>query len=190
MSIGERKVYDNTIYHIVQSGNNKETIFKEDDDFKKFLSLIQRYMGWYDFELYHYCLMSTHIHLLLKIFEKEVLAKLMQSLFQSFRLYFKAKYGYLGQLYQGRYKSKIINKDEYLLVCSRYIERNPIRAGIVRDPKDYKWSSYKFYAYSGYRNDILTENPLYSTMGADRATCESAFRNYVLTPWPNEEQAP
>ncbi len=175
-----RQVYDETIYHIMQRGNNRQMIFTKNADCKRFLSLVKKYKAKYPFELYNYCLMKNHFHLLVKIHKKESLAKIMQGILQSFGYYFKEKYQYTGYLYQGRYKSKIIEKDEYLLECARYIETNPLRAGIVKNLDNYKWSSYTFYAY-GDEKPLLTPNPLYSTFGRNK-TGRKSYRDYVLTP--------
>ena len=143
MPTAKRQVYDNAIYHIVQRGNNRRQIFFADKDYGEFLILLKDYTEKYPSELYNYCLMGNHIHLLLKVFDSANLSKLMQGLFQSYRFYYKKAYKYTGYLYQGRYKSKIIEKNEYLLECARYIETNPLRAGVVERLRDYKWSSYR-----------------------------------------------
>jgi len=124
--------------------------------------------------------MENHIHLLIKVFKAKNLAKIMQGLLQSYRFYYKKEYKYTGYLYQGRYRSKIIEKDEYFLECARYIETNPLRAGIVKQLRGYEWSSYNFYAYNK-KNDLITQNPLYSLFGEGRK-CREIYREYVLMP--------
>lgn len=180
MPASKREVCDNAIYHVIQRGNNRQRIFREADDCKKILLLIKDYNAKYPFELYNYCIMDNHIHLLIKVFKKEDLAKLTKGIFQSFRFYFQKKYPYIGYLYQGRYKSKIIDRDEYLLECARYIETNPLRAGMVKNIIDYPWSSYAFYAY-GYKDVLLTPNPLYATFGVGEK-CKKTYRDYILMP--------
>jgi putative transposase len=175
-----RIVYDGAVCHIIQRGNNRQKLFREEEDHEKLLSLIKEYKEKMAFELYSYCLMSNHLNILMKIINKNNLPKLMQGIFQSFRFYYKRKYGYTGYLYQGRYKSKLIEKDLYLLECARYIERNPLRAKIVTDLSAYRWSSYNFYAY-GQKNDIITENPMYAALGNDPMARQEAYREYVLT---------
>jgi len=181
-----RIIYDGAVCHIIQRGNNRQKIFKEVEDYKKLLSLIIEYKAKFVFELYNYCLMPNHLHLLMKISKGDDLSRLMQGLFQSFRFYYKRKYKYTGYLYEGRYKSKLIEKDSYLLDCARYIERNPLRAGIVKDLSHCKWSSHLFYA-CGDKNDIITENPLYCALGDGIATRQKAYKEYVLTPRAYEE---
>lgn len=186
MPASRRLIYDDSLYHIVQKGNNGRKIFEEDADFEKFLFLMSRYLTKLKVEIYHYCLMPTHIHLLLKIFEKKVLAKFMQGILQSYRFSYKRKYDYAGYLYQGRYRSKFVAKDEYLLECGRYIERNPVRAGIVKNPEEYKWSSCSYYTH-GKANNIITEDPLYYTFGNSRKECQKRYKEYVSMPRPYEE---
>ncbi|MFH1519841.1 MAG: transposase [Candidatus Omnitrophota bacterium] len=180
MSTVKRQIYDGAIYHIIQKGNNGQRLLKVIEDYQRFIALIKKYKDKYSFELYNYCLMDNHVHLLMKVFKKEELAKLTQGIFQSYRFYFKQKYQYTGHLYQGRYKSKIIAKNEYLLECARYIETNPLRAKLVKALKDYKWSSYAFYAY-GRQNTSLTPNPLYRTF-SNVEECRKFYRQYVLMP--------
>ena len=180
MPTAKRQIYDGAIYHIMQKGNNSQQLFKETKDYYKFISLVKKYKGKYSFELYNYCLMNNHVHLLMKVFKKEELAKLAQGIFQSYRFYFKQKYQYTGYLYQGRYKSKIIEKNEYLLECARYIETNPLRAKLVKTLKDYKWSSYTFYAY-GQKNTLLTPNPLYGAFSNVKKR-KATYARYILMP--------
>ncbi|MFC1623926.1 transposase [Candidatus Omnitrophota bacterium] len=186
MSTTQRLVYDDSLYHIIQKGNNGQKIFKDDEDFETFLLLISRYLNKFKVEVYHFCLMPTHIHLLLKIFEKKVLAKFMQGILQSYRFSHKRKYTYEGYLYKGRYRSKLVAKDEYLLECGRYIERNPVRAGITKDPYEYKWSSCSYYTH-GRTNGIITEDLLYYTFGNDLRQCQRRYTEYVSMSRPYEE---
>jgi len=181
-----RLIHDNAVCHIIQRGNNRQKICVDEEDFGKFLSLIDTYKAKFAFELYHYCLMANHLHLLLKIIMKDDLAKLMQGIFQSYRFYFKRKYRYSGYLYQGRYKSKLIKTDNYLLDCARYIERNPLRARIINDLSQYRWTSYPVYAL-GHESGIITENPLFSTLSNDGIKRRQMYRDYVIPARPYEE---
>ncbi len=187
MSTISRLINDNSVYHIVQRGNNKQEIFKEDEDFERFLSTVKRYIIKYKVELYHYCLMINHVHFLIKIFKKEALAKIMQGIFQSYRFYYRQKYGYVGYLYQGRYRSELVAEDAYLLECGRYIERNPVRADIVKKPDEYKWSSCIYYT-SCHKSDIITENPLYGNFeNSPKERRQASYKEYVSVPRPYEE---
>lgn len=173
-----RLVVDDGYYHITQRGNDKRKVFRGDSDYSYFYDLLKRYLGMYQSFLYHYCLMSNHVHLLIKVVKAEELSKLMQGINLSYTLYYKSKYKFTGSLWQGRYKSIVIDKDEYLMECGRYIERNPVRAGIVKSPGEYVFSSYKFYS-SDQKSGIITEDILYEGLGSNRHERQSKYRDYV-----------
>ena len=142
MARGPRFVMDEGYYHVIQRGNDRRKVFRDDKDYEYFCMLLRKYLKKYASYLYHYCLMSNHLHLLLKVIKAKDLSRLMQGVNLSYTLYYKGKYRFTGSLWQGRYKSIVIEKDEYLMECGRYIERNPLRAGFVKDLKDYHFSSY------------------------------------------------
>jgi len=110
----------------------------------------------------------------------------MQGLLQSYGFYYKRKYGYRGYLYQNRYKSKKISNDEYLLECGRYIERNPVRAGIVKTPDEYKWSSCSHYTQGDY-DGIITDDFLYGNFGKNLKDRQCGYKEYVSTSRPYED---
>jgi len=132
------------LYHVVSRGNNRATIFKDDNDFEKYLLLVQSYKKKYAFDLYAYCLMNNHVHLLIETDREGILSKAMQGLNLSYALWFKVRYNWVGHLWQGRFKSYIVDKEKYLWACVRYIALNPVKAGIVSKPEEYRWSSYRF----------------------------------------------
>jgi len=138
-----RMVFENVCYHVITKGNQRQKVFFEEIDYLRYLEILQKYKKRYKFSLYGYCLMPNHIHLVLDLNGLVNLAKSMQCLSQSYTRYFNYKYKKSGHLWQGRFKSLIINKDRYLLDCINYIELNPLRAKIVNSPLDYQWSSYK-----------------------------------------------
>ncbi len=173
-----RMLIDGGIYHIIQRGHNKTVLFREQSDFEKFKTTIKKYKNKFSFELYHYCLMVNHVHLILKIIKKEDLPQLMKGMLQAYSFHFRRKCDYSGYLYEGRYKSICIDKDEYLLECGRYIERNPIRAGIVDNPSEYPWSSYNYYA-NEKNDDIITADPLYETLGNTQNERKKIYAEYL-----------
>jgi len=149
------------VYHILTRGNNREDIFKEERDYKKYIEILGRYKEKYKFKLYHYVLMRNHVHLVLETTEKGGnLAEIMKGINLSYAQYYKVRYKHIGHFWQDRYKSIIISKDDYLLACGSYVELNPVRARVVEGPKDYKWSSYNVYAY-GKRGTLIDEQPIY-----------------------------
>ena len=179
MPTSGRRLYDGGVYHITQRGNNKQKIFRGDKDYEKLLCFIKEYRLKYGFDVYNYCLMPNHIHLLVKVAKGADLPKIMQGIFQSFRFHYRKRYRYTGYLFQGRYKSKPVEKDSYMLECARYIERNPLRAGLVKDLSDYRWSSYLHYA-CGHEDGIITDNPMFTAFGHTQAERRRSYQRYVL----------
>jgi putative transposase len=139
-----RKRSESGIYHIVLRGSNRQTIFEDEEDATKFLETLQRYMDISGYKLYDYCLMGNHVHLLLKE-EQEELGIVMRRIGASYVYWYNLKYQRCGHLFQDRYKSEPVEDDRYFLTVLRYIHQNPLKAGIVNDIADYKWSSYPEY---------------------------------------------
>lgn len=179
------EIADNAVYHIVTRGNNRMQIFHRPEDFRFYLDVSQKYKRKYPALIYHYCLMANHIHLLLQVIHGEDLKKLMQGVNQTYSNYYKRSYAHTGHLWQGRYKSFLIEKDSYLLECGRYIERNPVRAKLIEDPKDWPWSSYRFYAL-GEPNPLLDPNPIYADLEDTPELRQDRYREYVSTERPYE----
>ena len=149
------------IYHILTRGNNRQDVFKDEKDYRKYIEILQRYKERYKFRFYHYALMKNHIHLVIETTEKGgSLAEIMKGINISYAQYFKDRYRHTGHFWQDRYKSIIISKDNYLIACGSYVELNSVRARIVEDPKYYKWSSYNVYAY-GKKDTLIDEDPIY-----------------------------
>lgn len=143
MARGRRPFLDNSIYHIMARGNRKQATFLEEVDFLKYTDLVRHYKNKYHFQLYGYCLMPNHVHLILEIRKALHLAKIMQGLNLTYALWFNKKYKKVGHLWQGRYKSMVIQKDKYLLDCIAYVELNPVRASMVISAFNYRWSSWQ-----------------------------------------------
>ena len=129
-------------YHIMIRGVNKENIFVNEDDKRKFLQISQYYLNKFDVEIYAYCLMDNHVHFLLK--SKENFNKFMQCIQTVYATYFNKKYKRIGHLFQDRFKSIPVERESYLLECVRYIHQNPVKAKISSIEK-YLWSSYNEY---------------------------------------------
>ena len=142
MLVNARLVVDGACYHINTRGNQRQRVFKVVSDYEKYMAQLRRFKKKYKFKLHGYCLMPNHVHLVGETEQKENLAKFMHGLTRSYAIYFNGTYQKVGHLWQGRFKSKIIIKDIYLLNCINYIELNPVRAGIVASPEAYRWSSY------------------------------------------------
>ena len=166
------------VYHILTRGNNKQDIFKDEEDFQKYIDILKKYKEKYHFKLYHYVLMTNHVHLVIETTEEGgELAQIMKGINISYAQYFKTKYKYTGHFWQDRFKSIIISKDEYLLACGSYVELNPVRAGMVKEPKEYLWSSYHANAYG--KNDYLVdEHIIYENLSSDEKV-RKEYRKFV-----------
>jgi putative transposase len=166
------------VYHILTRGNNKQDIFKDEEDFQKYIDILKKYKEKYHFKLYHYILMTNHVHLVIETTEAGgELAQIMKGINISYAQYFKSKYKYTGHFWQDRFKSIIISKDEYLLACGSYVELNPVRAGMVKEPKEYLWSSYHANAYG--KNDYLVdEHIIYENLSSDEKV-RKEYRKFV-----------
>lgn len=138
-----RKYSEVKVYHITIRGIDKQNIFLDEDDKRKFISIIKETKEKYNYEIYAYCLMDNHVHLV--IYDKEQkISKIMQSIEISYVFYFNMKYDRIGHLFQDRFFSKKVEDREYLKMVCRYIHQNPLKAGLGKT-EEYKWSSYKEY---------------------------------------------
>ena len=141
-----RQWTDAACYHFLNRGHNREAVVADDEDRLYFLKLRARYRDRYEVRLYHYCLMSNHFHVLLQLREPRALSVFGAGLLRAYVHYFHRRHGFVGHLWQGRFKSPAVETDEYLLSCGRYIERNPVEAEMVAQPWEYRWSSCRAYA--------------------------------------------
>lgn len=137
------------IYHAMIRGVNKQTIFQDDEDRHRFISTMKRYKDMDVYKIYAYCLMDNHVHILLKEDEHDI-SSAMKRISASYVIWYNKKYERCGHLFQGRFKSEPVNSDAYFLTVLRYIHRNPIKAGIITNLEDYKWSSYYDFIYENH----------------------------------------
>ena len=173
-----RQLVDDGVYHLIARGNNRQFLFLEEAQFGYLLDLLARAKTHYPAKLYHYCVMSNHVHLLLEIAHGEDLPRFMQQVLQGYSRWYAPRQGYSGHVWQGRYKSPLVAQESYYLEAGRYIERNPLRAKMVQNLKDYPWSSYPAYAY-GEVNPLLDEDPYYLQLGPTPLERQAAYRDYV-----------
>jgi len=139
-----RKKSSTGIYHVMLRGINKQTVFLDDEDNQKFLQTLEDCKKISGFELYAYCLMGNHIHLLLKIVTEE-LEQIFKRIGARYVYWYNNKYERSGHLFQGRYKSEAVEDDSYFAMVLRYIHQNPIKAGLCKSLTEYQWSSYNEY---------------------------------------------
>lgn len=131
-------------YHIMTRGNHRLEIFRDDEDRLYFLSVMTQVQVKYPFHLHAYCLMTNHVHLEMETTNVD-LGTVMKMINMKYAIYFNKKYRFVGQLLQGRFRAELIMDDRYFLSINRYIHLNPVKARIVADPKEYRWSSYPVY---------------------------------------------
>ncbi len=138
-------------YHIIQRGNDRKKIFLSDQDKNRFLETLTRMQIKYNFIVYAYCLMDNHVHLIINDNGNDI-SKLMKSINVSYVLYFNRKYNRCGHFFQNRFRSELITDDTHLLEVSKYIHNNPVKANMVKQPEEYRWSSY-----GGYLGNVILE---------------------------------
>ncbi len=178
MPRGPRAIYKDAILNVTSRGNNKRIIFRKKKDYKYFIQLLLKYKFKYKFRIYHYCLMRNHVHILLKVIDPIALSKALQGFQLAYYHYFRRKYGYVGRFWQGRFYSKVVKDDKYLLTAGFYIEKNPVKTGLVEDPSKYKWSSYNVYAY-GIKDPLVDLDPYYRGLANNDRERERAYRELM-----------
>jgi len=146
-------------HHIVQRGNNKETVFFDDEDRIRYLALLKKYSDKWGSPVLSYCLMTNHVHLLAKPKEDEALYKMMQGVTLCYTQHINRKHNRSGRLWESRYHSCIVDSEGYLWAAARYIEQNPVRALMVIKPEDYSYSSAR--AHFGLVKDELISDELF-----------------------------
>lgn len=165
-------------HHIIQRGNNRQAIFSSAADYQMLLALLEENAQKFGVALHAYALMSNHFHLLATPATAEGLPQMMQAVGRRYVRYFNGKEGRSGTLWEGRYRSTLIETERYLLACMVYIDLNPVRAGMVAEAQDYPWSSYGHYA--GLRTDrLVTPHPLFWTLGNTPFAREAAYAELV-----------
>ena len=165
-------------HHIIQRGSNKVATFIDDLDRQKFLSCLGEGAKRFKVAIHAYVLMGNHFHLLVTPSDTQALGRMMQWVGRFYVPYFNRKYGRTGPLWEGRFKASVIDSEQYFLICSRYIELNPVRAGLVTYPSAYPWSSYAHHV--GNRLDsLISDHPLYWAMGNTPFEREAAYRQYL-----------
>jgi putative transposase len=170
--------------HVIQRGNNRQACFFADDDYRFYLEWLQDYAGKSGCQIHAYVLMTNHVHLLLSADTGSSVGALMKALSQRYVQYANRTYRRSGTLWEGRYRSCLLQEDTYLLRCQRYIELNPVRARMVDHPAEYRWSSYRANA-QGETDPLVEPHALYRCLGADDSARQSAYRElfrYELDP--------
>jgi putative transposase len=176
-------------HHIIQRGNNRQAIFAGEADYLALLGMLEEHARQGHVAVHAYVLMSNHFHLLATPENAEGIPQMMQAVGRRYVRYFNQRQGRTGTLWEGRYRSTLIQAERYLLACMVYIDLNPVRAGMVEAPSQYQWSSHAHYA--GSRVDrLVTPHPLWWELGNTPFAREAAYSELVRSGLrPEQERA-
>jgi putative transposase len=170
---------DGLTFHAI----NRDVVLADDDDHLAFLHSLSQTQPRYPFRLYGYCLMSNHFHLLIRPEPGITISRVLQSLTVAHTYRFHRRHHTVGHVWQGRFKSPVVQTDDHLWAVLRYIEANPLRAGMVADPAAYRWSSYPAHG-EGRADPLLTPLPEWSDLGPDEPSRRAAWRRKVMAEQP------
>jgi putative transposase len=171
--------------HITHRGVNRGATFIDDEDFAAYLQALECVSQAQAVAIHGYVLMTNHVHLLVSSDVAGAVSRMMQALGRRYVRAFNARYSRTGTLWEGRYKSCLVDSDRYLLACLRYIELNPVRAAMVVTPWEYRWSSV--HAHLGLRHDArLTPHARYLALGADASERADAHRHLLMEGLSND----
>jgi putative transposase len=173
-----RLVPDCGALHVICRGNNKRKVFLKERDYEYYYHCLVELKHEENIKVYHYCFMPNHPHLLVGVEEKSSLSHFMQRVNGKYAYYYKKRRQYIGHLWQDRFKSKIIDNEGYLAQCGKYIELNPVRAGLVDLPQDYDFSSYRHYAF-GEEDELVDDNPLFLSLDRDPNKRSRIYRDII-----------
>lgn len=161
--------------HVIQRGNNREPCFYADEDYRRYLDDLSKSIEKYDCRVHAYVLMTNHVHILVTPMVENGVSNMMQALGRRYVYYINKTYNRTGTLWEGRYKASLVDSDQYLFTCMRYIEMNPVRANMVEHPGEYKWSSYHVNA-QGIEDSLVEHHPLYLELDKTEESRQLAYR--------------
>jgi len=170
--------------HVIVRGNNRDPIFAADQDYRFCLDKLRQACVKHTCEVHAYVLMTNHAHLLITPRTEEGIGKVIQMVGRYYVRYFNCRYQRTGTLWEGRYRASLIDTEQYLLVCMRYIELNPVRAGMTAHPAEYPWSSYRFNAL-GHVDPLVTAHDLYVGLGRLEPERQAVYRRLFHTHIPD-----
>jgi putative transposase len=170
-----RQVLPGVPMHLVHRGNNRATTFRDRTDFEFYRESLSEASTRAHCAIHAYSLMSNHVHLLLTPEDPNGPARLMQALGSRYVRFANARHARSGTLWEGRYRSSLVGSPRYLLACSRYIDLNPVRAGMTGAPEEYPWSSNRHLAF-GVPDGLVTLHPVYRDLGANPQARQATYR--------------
>ncbi len=183
-----RLMADGLVYHALNRGNNRARVFFHDADFHQFLQALAQTKERYPFRLYAYCLMDNHFHLVLEPAAGQSISRILQSLTVAHTWHYHKASATSGHVWQGRFKSPVVSADEHLLTVIRYVESNPLRAGMVSDLSGYPWSSYLVHGL-GRHLPLVDEVALWSSLGQTEEARQRYWRGWLHAPLTEKELA-
>jgi putative transposase len=167
--------------HLIQRGNNRGACFVDDEDRKRYVAALLHASERAHCEIHAYVLMTNHVHLLVTAGDAGAPARMMQGLGRIYVQHFNERYERTGTLWEGRYRSAMIDSETYFLQCSRYVEMNPVRAGLVVTPGEWRWSSFRSNA-DGQPDALVRRHPVYLALGHTATARREAYRTLFTTP--------
>ena len=174
--------------HLIQRGNNRQATFFAEEDYQYYLQWLADAAKKYDCRIYAYVLMTNHVHLLASTARPYGLSFMMQNLGRYFVRYINHGYRRSGTLWEGRFKASLVDSETYFLRCCRYIECNPVRAGMVLAPGQYSWSSYRSHAF-GAADKLLAVHEQYARLGNSEEERQQAYRDLFRSELDGKELA-
>ena len=169
--------------HVRLRGNDGQAIFRDDNDRLHFLRCLADAARRYEMVVHAYVLMTNHVHLLVTGARPTSIAKSIQSIGTRYVRFFNNRHRRTGTLWEGRYRSDLVDGDAYFLACLRYVEMNAVRAGLSPSPDKYPWSSCRFHAW-GIKDDLVTPHEVYMGLGAQAMARQDAYRKLFDDPIP------
>jgi putative transposase len=163
--------------HVIQRGNNRIEIFRSDDDYEVLIALLREACAKSEMDINTYVLMRNHFHLLVTPRRATAVEEAMHDVAGRYAMYFNRRYQRTGSLFEGRYRATIIDTEVYWYTCMRYVELNPVRAGIVSTPQAYYWSSHAIHAF-GAPDPLVTLHPLYLSLGTEPDERQRRWRQH------------
>jgi putative transposase len=176
-----RLVADGLVYHALNRGNNRAPVFCEAADYQLFLQALGQTKNRYPFRLYAFCLMGNHFHLVLEPDVGQSISRILQSLTVAHTWHYHRMRATTGHVWQGRFKSPVISADAHLLTVMRYVESNPLRAGMVTDLAEYPWSSYLVHGL-GKLTALVDEAPVWASLSKTESERQAYWRQWLHTP--------
>ena len=171
--------------HIIQRGNNRQVCFASEEDFSNYAYLLLKYAEEFEVAIHAWVFMTNHVHLLATPKQANGISSMMQALGRRYVRYFNFTYQRTGTLWEGRFRSCVVDAENYLLTCMRYIELNPVRAKMVSSPEEYRWSSYHTNGV-GKKIDLCTPHEVYTGLGKTRPIRMEAYRELFKYQLDNE----